>query len=582
MAVIGNISIGIRADSKGLKKGLDSGMGSLRKFTNAVGSIGGMLGAAGIAVGVAKLVDGFKDMAAASVANIVNTTKLADRIGTTTKALSGLQYAAKMALGTDDVQGFTDALSDMQEKIGDVTLEEGGATDILQQLGLDANTMANQDAEANFLQISEAISGMQSQAEQLHVADTLFGGEGQKMLPLLKKGKAGIKEMQDEAERFGLAFNKAEAGPLLQANHAIAQMQAQMQGFTNQIVIQTAPVVTALIDELQKFGSTGVDVSSTVSTSFQWVADAMGLLGDIADVIVDAFYFAQSGVTKTLAWMADAIWALFAAVDWLSANVLQTKLDMADTVAAISEDLHKLSSEQWDGAMDSFMAKTPSEQFKQFTDGVIEGTKKAKSALEELPNSMDGATASMMKLTKSVQDLEASLKEQIATFGKSSTEAEIYKLTLAGATDEQLSNVKKLAEEMKGLERFQEFQDQAKDVAESLKTPQQKYEDEVDKLLTLMNNDLITYDQFTRASQNARNDIFGDSQGPRFAAISDFGSANARSDIMRHRFGGGESDPQKEAVNVAKDTLDKMSESVKWLKEIAQNSGIEEVISFPV
>lgn len=578
MAIIGNIIVGVRGNSKGLKKSIDQARGYLNGFTKGANKVAAALAGIGGAIATAQVVMAFKNMAMAQVENIKHSTKMAARIGTTTKALTGLQYAAKKALGTDDIEAFGDALSDMQEKIGDVTLEEGGAKDVLEMLGLDAQAMASQDAERNFLQIADAISNMQNQAEKLHVADTLFGGEGQKMLPLLDKGAEGIKEMQKEAEKMGLTFTEAEAGPILKAQEAIGMLQSQFQGLANQMVIQVAPILTALIDEFTKLGLSGVDSTQAITTGLEWVSGGLGIVGDVVDVIYDGFLFLRSGVTKVLAWIGDGIVMLIEGINWFNKNVLGMETEWGDTARAIAEDLHKLSSDQWGDAMKSFTDKTPSEHIDKFFDGVIEGSEKARNALSELPNTMGKVQASTMTLAKSIKELEESLREQINTFGMSGTEAEIYKLKLAGATDEQLANVRKLANEMKGLERFKEFEEQAKEVRESLKTPQQKYEDEIDKLLNLLNNDLISFEEFQKASATARTDIFGESQGPRFASLSEYGSEQARTDILRHQFGG--SSPEQMQQKTLEEQLAQLKQIPGLLQTIAKHVGVDEVFSF--
>ncbi|PQO33157.1 hypothetical protein C5Y96_09870 [Blastopirellula marina] len=588
MAVIGNISIGFRANAKGLKKGADQARGILNKLGGGIMKVSGMIAGLGAAVGVAAAAAKFTQMAVAQAENIKYSTRLAKQIGTTTKALTGLQYAAKKALGTDDIEGFGDALSDMQEKIGDVTLEEGGAKDILEQLGLDADTMASQDAEENFLQIADAISGMQNQAEKLHVADTLFGGEGQKMLPLLEKGRKGIEEMQAEAEKMGLTFTEMEAHQVVKVQQAIGHLQDQFQGLANQMVIQVAPYVSALIDEFERMGLTGVDSTQAISQGLGFAADGIGIVGDSIDFVMDGFKFLQSGLTKYVAWVVNMYDYLARYIDTLMGELYRNtgvgmETNISAYTSAIAEDLHKLSADQWDGAMKSFTDKTPSERIDNFFDRMQKGAEKARNAITEFPPAINKATGATMKLGKAVKDLESSLQEQIATFGMSGTEVDIWRLKQQGATEQQLASARKLADQLKSLDEHKTLQEDAKALIDTLKTPEELYQDRIAKLTKMLNtndangNTLISFEQFTKAAKMARDEIFGEQNNEkRFASLSEFGSVEARNDIVRHMFGGG-NDPEK----TQRDQLAEQKKSAQSLARIEKKLSAPHVASLP-
>ena len=577
MAIIGNLSIGMRMGTAALAKDTKQARGLLGGITDSVMSMKGALVGAGAAIGVGVLVAKFGEMASAQAENVAQTTRLAQRIGTTTEALGGLQYAAKTALGLEDVESFGDALSDMREKIGDVTTEAGGAAEVLKMLDLDADQLAGQDAAENFKQIADKISGLQSQADKLHIADTLFGGMGQQMLPLLDQGSAGIEAMQAKAKELGLTFNEFEAGSVVKAQAAVGELTARFEGLANQVVIQVAPFVSGLIDKISEFGSAGFSASQIVSTGLEWTGKSLGVVADVLDVVHDGFGFVMAAAQK---WFAIGLsgWSYIGKAIQDVLNLLPgVEVQFADTISAMADEMHKLAGEQFDQAMKDFTAAPPSEGITSFFDDIQDSSLEAANSIVQTTKAIDGTAAATLRLSQGIEDLQKSLKEQIDTFGMSSVEADIFKLKMQGAADEQLANVRALADQLKAKEKLKELEDKAKDVIESTRTPLEEFEAKLSELQTLRTNGLLDSDQFQRAVDAAKGDI-GDFS-PKFASVAELGSQEARSSILRHQFGGLD-DPQKEAAKTAKAQLEQAKLLPPLLKTIASKLGVEEVFDF--
>lgn len=89
-----------------------------------------------------------------------------------------------------------------------------------------------------------------------------------------------------------------------------------------------------------------------------------------------------------------------------------------------------------------------------------------------------------------------SLKEQAATFSMTDREATLYRMTLEGATQEQLEMADAM---LAAKERMEEI----KRVLEDIKTPQEGYNETIKKLKTLLEEGAITWDQYTAAAKNA-------------------------------------------------------------------------------
>jgi len=546
--------------------------GGINSAGNAMMSFKGMVVGLGAAVGVGLAVDKFKEMAVHAANNIAAQDRLAKRIGTTTEEMSALEGAYRMAMGTDEVDGFRDALSDMQEKIGDVTTEAGGAAEILKLVGLNADQMAGQDAIENFKQIADKVQGLQSQADKLHVADTLFSGEGQKFLPFLEKGRKGIEEMQAKAKELGLTVNSFQAAEVIKAQQAMQELKMAFEGFVTKLVVEAAPVLTALVDEIKLMGTEGVNSSDMVTDAIYGTAEAVGFLGDMWRAVVDGFRFAQAYITKGLAWIASGITKLFEGIDAGLMKVGLGATGLGESLRSFSDGMHAEADQSIDEAWQSFISKTPSEKVTSFMDRVAQGAEEARNKMEELPTAMDGVTAATLRLAQGVEDLEKSLKEQIATFGMSSAEADIFKLKMQGATDEQLASARAMAKQIEQMEKQKEEQDRLKDLAKSVfdetRTPLEKYQTKIEDLKKLFDQGLINSDTFDRAVKQAKGELGGNEI--QFSGPMELGSNEARSVLLQNAFGGlGQSiDPQKDMLKTSQNSLKEQREQTVLLRRM--------------
>ena len=136
------------------------------------------------------------------------------------------------------------------------------------------------------------------------------------------------------------------------------------------------------------------------------------------------------------------------------------------------------------------------------TEAVLKPIEKLIAKVGELHDKLDAA-----KLANDIKEFEKSLKKSLDTIGMSSEEITIFELKQRGATDEQIKQVKILAEQRK-------LQKEADAVNEKYKSPLQKLIEERSRLQLLFSKKLITADIFEAAVKEAEN-AFQKIQGKR-------------------------------------------------------------------
>ena len=215
-----------RAPFESAKKGL-SGVGS------AALSVKGMLATLGLGAVGAAFVSNVK--AAANYADEMG--KLAQRAGVTSEAISGLAYAAKLS----DVDN--QALAQGLRKLG-IDAEAGGQK--LAQLGIAITDAGGKTKTSDQLlaDLADVLVSLESPAQRAAVAAKLLGEEvGPKLIPLLSGGSNGLREMTDEAQRFGRVVTSEAAAKAAEFNDNLSRLGETAAGIVQQMA---GPVVSSL------------------------------------------------------------------------------------------------------------------------------------------------------------------------------------------------------------------------------------------------------------------------------------------------------------------------------------------------
>lgn len=113
------------------------------------------------------------------------------------------------------------------------------------------------------------------------------------------------------------------------------------------------------------------------------------------------------------------------------------------------------------------------------------------------------------KSQEEIAKITADVRDQVATFGMSESDKTIHKALEAGGWQDPAA-MKALKIELDKLDAMKaqaELQEQAKKVIEDLTTPEQKREEAITRLNTLLEAQLITYEQYGAAVRKANDEL---------------------------------------------------------------------------
>jgi hypothetical protein len=176
-----------------------------------------------------------------------NLGELAEQLGVSTDALQVYQYAAVQAgVSAEQLEA---GLSQLTRRIGEAASGTKEQAEAFRTLGvriLDAGGKTR-STEAIFADVADAIAAIDDPARRAQVAVDLFGRSGQRLLPILSQGRAGLAAFEEQARRVGAVLTEEQIKTAGDAADAIAAMTLQWNRFAQALVSNVGPAITGVI-----------------------------------------------------------------------------------------------------------------------------------------------------------------------------------------------------------------------------------------------------------------------------------------------------------------------------------------------
>lgn len=390
MASAGTLWINIAARTDKLTKGLNSARASLNKFGKI--AIGGGLAAAAGAAALATRT--FNEMAP----KIDAVGKAAGRLGLSTQSLSALGFAAKMSGAS--VEQMTQSLTFMERNLAEAIKGAGPAADTLNAIGLNARELAGMNADDAFTAIADAISKLPSAAQKTQAAMNLFGRSGANLLPLMKDGAKGVRELMADADRLGVTFTGAQSKMVQAANDALTRITAATDGIKTQFTIAVAPAIEVAANKMADWVASinaGGAAGNKFSGAMQTLGKVVGVVADVAHVVHIAFLKLEQGISFVFAKVARTIAVTVSGAIRALNKLPAVKIGQVDFLNEAADSLDKQTAALGQKAWDKFIGPAPSEQINKFFEQVEKKADMAAKAIEPkmknalLPPAIQGA-----------------------------------------------------------------------------------------------------------------------------------------------------------------------------------------------
>lgn len=269
----------------------DGAMESLGRVTGALGKMSLLLGGAS---------GGMVALASATAEQAQAAERSAEALGVNATDLQKLQYAASTV--NVEAEDMTDILSDLTEKM----VEAGDSDDLAAMFKALGVSLKNADGTMKnsaqvIMEIADAFSGMGDGAAKTKLAIELMGDAGRRLIPVLNKGSAGLRDLGREAEQAGLVFDGAARSDAKRFQEALRGVGDQTAGLRNAIGRQLMPVLTPVMEKFE--GWLELNKNLVATKTGEWVRK-------VADNLPAFLDGAERWITtggKVLAWCTDFI-----------------------------------------------------------------------------------------------------------------------------------------------------------------------------------------------------------------------------------------------------------------------------------
>ncbi|WP_336341762.1 hypothetical protein [Pseudomonas atacamensis] len=302
----------VQGISAGISKSLDRA--GLPVFTNSLKNVGSAIGGVGSAVGQSRdrllglgatlgitsaaiglFVNGYADATGA-----IGDT--AERTGISRERFQELGFAAK--LSGSSAETLAGALQKMNLNVGAAAKGSKELTDMFSGLGIKLkNTDGSlKSTDEQFAMFVDRISKIKNPSLQAQAAVKVFGKSATELLPLIRGGSAGLKEMSDEARRLGIVLSDDAVRDGEAFGDILDTLKSAVSGVGNTIgtalVPQLSQMATWLTETIVRYRPQ----IEAFATSF--AKDLPGNIQKITSFLGDLYQGIQP-VINAIGWLSD-------------------------------------------------------------------------------------------------------------------------------------------------------------------------------------------------------------------------------------------------------------------------------------
>lgn len=317
----GRAFVEIGGDDSPLLRTLDGAASRLRQFA---------AGAAKVAVGLTlgRLAEGGIQKVAGLFGDVAGRASamdlLAKKLGTTTEEVSALAYAfEQQGVGFEQFQGTLEGLATSLSSAAD------GADDSFRRIGLNARALIRLPLPDALEMIVDRLKDVTLAEDRVRIANELGLGS---LLPIVKKGAAGLRELKAEAARAGAVVTPEQA----ERGRAVMMQYTKTWQALKYAVLEAGMNLLPSAERIREVG----DVARAMVNGLRGLGTAVrewaaGIAESVANV---------STTFRTLAGVADETWGGVVAAVRKGDLELAFKVAAAGTKAVWFEMLAAMSS----------------------------------------------------------------------------------------------------------------------------------------------------------------------------------------------------------------------------------------------
>ncbi len=290
----GTVNVNFSVDSSGLDKGLSAATQKVKKAAEAQRSAF-VITAGDIANFMNKVLSAIPDQINASVRRTNELYDQIKRLGVAAESFQSLRAAADdFGISAGELGNV---ISTLQVNLGKGTKETQSA---LKALGLDLNTLKNQDGTIAFEKIATALSHVRNKSDQAALGVTLYGKAYKDAAGFINSDIQGnIKQF----EELGLVLSTTQIEAVKSFKNSRDDLGDIFNGFFDKVTAEASPALKDMTDQLINFvkESGGIDVvakqfANDLVTGIELTISTMKVLIETAGLLKSAFQEVGGGI----------------------------------------------------------------------------------------------------------------------------------------------------------------------------------------------------------------------------------------------------------------------------------------------
>ena len=190
--------------------------------------------------------------------------ELSEQLGVSTEFISEMGYVASQS--NTDIGTLTGGLETLAQNSAKAAGGSAPLRQLFRDLGVDVEGAGGKlrSLEELLPEIADRFTQYENGPAKAALATKLFGAEGEKLIPLLNKGSAGIAELRAEAERLGLSIDGEAAAASARLNDNLDKLNSAMVGVGNEIAEDLVPILAAVSELFVGNGERAVGMADDV------------------------------------------------------------------------------------------------------------------------------------------------------------------------------------------------------------------------------------------------------------------------------------------------------------------------------
>lgn len=266
-------------------------------------------GGAAIAKGIysaGKALVGFATDSAAYADNLITMSTVT---GLSTEALQEYTYMAELVdVSVDTITGSMAKLTKTMASARDGGEKQMAA---FEKLGVQVTDSEGRLRDNNdvFLDVIDALNGMEEGAERDAIIMEIFGRSAQQLNPLIAQGRTGIERFAEEARELGFVLDDETLASLGALDDTMQRLQMVKLNIRNQLGLAMAPALERILDKLLEVSGKidWTSIGEKLGNALETGADK--LIGFIENVDIDKLISGAStlmeGLINGISWILE-------------------------------------------------------------------------------------------------------------------------------------------------------------------------------------------------------------------------------------------------------------------------------------